>query len=97
MKNRKVIKLLDWISKLDFQHYKTEKSYSYIPSGKSHFYLKGSQERFTSKEIKKIYDNTHDDELILFYNTYEDELMERWKDSVAENKDWRKKYIKFYK
>ena len=55
--------MLDWIVAIDFQHYKTEKFPDYTPSGPSHWYLKGSPERFTSSELINIYNNNMDDEL----------------------------------
>ncbi len=56
-------KILDWIVAMDFQHYKTESFSDYTPSGSSHWYLKGSPERFTSDEIIKIHNNDMDNEL----------------------------------
>lgn len=50
-------KFLDWLVELDVQHYKTKSFPDYKPSGKSHFYLNGSSERFTSMEMIKIFDN----------------------------------------
>lgn len=49
---------LDWLVELDIQHYKTTPTSDYKPSGKSHFYLKGSPERFTSFEMIKIFEGT---------------------------------------
>lgn len=66
-------KMLDWLVGLDIQHYKPEKIGDYIPSGKSHFYLKRSPERFTSIEIIKIYNNQADNV-----------LMGRWNDAIAD-------------
>jgi hypothetical protein len=48
---------------MDFQHYKTEEFPDYKPSGSSHWYVKGSPERFTSVELVNIYNNKMDDEL----------------------------------
>lgn len=48
---------LDWLVALDIQHYKTETFPDYTPTGASHFYLKGSPERFTSKEMISIWTN----------------------------------------
>lgn len=59
----KTVELLDWLVELDIQHYKTESHPDYTPSGKSHFYLKGSPERFTSEEIISIYNNNTDKDL----------------------------------
>ena len=47
-------KFLDWLVELDIAFYKTTKEPDYTPSGNSHFYLKGSQERFTSKDMELI-------------------------------------------
>jgi hypothetical protein len=55
--------LLDWIVAMDFQHYKTEEFPDYKPNGPSHWYVKGSPERFTSIELVNIYNNKMDDEL----------------------------------
>jgi hypothetical protein len=55
--------MLDWIVAMDFQHYKTETFPDYTPSGPSHWYLKGSPERFTSSELINIYNNNMDEEL----------------------------------
>ena len=55
--------MLDWIVAIDFQHYKTETFPDYTPSGPSHWYLKGSPERFTSSELINIYNNNMDEEL----------------------------------
>jgi hypothetical protein len=66
-------KMLDWMVELDIQQYKTEKLPDYTPSGKSHFYLKRSPERFTSMEMIKI-----------FHNQADDKLMERWNYAIAD-------------
>lgn len=55
--------ILDWIVEMDFQHYKTEETPNYKPSGPSHWYLKGSPERFTSGELIDIYIGEMDEEL----------------------------------
>lgn len=68
-----VEKLLDWLVSLDVGHYKTEKSFDYTPSGESHFYLKGSPERFSSMEMIKI-----------FHNQADNELTERWNYAVSD-------------
>ena len=47
------VDFLDWLVELDIRHYKTESFPDYTPSGKSHFYIAGSPERFTSKEMIK--------------------------------------------
>ncbi len=66
-------KMLDWLVELDIQHYKTESFPDYKPSGNSHFYMKGSPERFTSMEMIKI-----------FHNQADGELMERWNYAIAD-------------
>ncbi len=68
--------LLDWIVAMDFQHYKTEEFSDYKPSGPSHWYIKGSPERFTSEELLKIYNGVMDDE-----------LRERWNWSLTDKKN----------
>lgn len=65
--------MLDWIVAMDFQHYKTESFPDYIPTGESHWYVKGSLERFTSSEILSIYNGKMDDE-----------LKERWNWALAD-------------
>lgn len=65
--------LLDWLVDLDIQHYKTKQFPDYIPSGKSHFFLKRSPERFTSIEIINI-----------FYNKADKELLGRWNYAIAD-------------
>lgn len=67
-------KFLDWLVELDIAFYKTTVEPDYTPSGKSHFYLKGSQERFTSKEMIEI-----------FNNRATDEVNENWQYAIAEN------------
>jgi len=57
------IDFLDWIVSLDLQHYVTQSFPDYTPSGSSHWYMKGSPERFSSEELVKIYNNTADNEL----------------------------------
>jgi hypothetical protein len=47
--------ILDWIVEMDFAHYVTR--------GSSHWYIKGSPERFTSDELIKIYNGKMDKEL----------------------------------
>lgn len=67
MKN--VIEFLDWLVELDVRHYKTDSFPDYTPSGKSHFYLAGSPERFTSEEMCKIWEGkTKDLSYKLFYD-----------------------------
>jgi hypothetical protein len=72
MKNTE--KFLDWLVELNVQHYKTELSHDYKPSGRSHFYLKGSPERFTSMEMIKIFDNKASKK-----------LSERWNYAIADH------------
>lgn len=67
-------KFLDWLVELDVQHYKTESFPDYKPSGKSHFYLKGSSERFTSMDMIKIFDNKASKK-----------LSERWNYAIADH------------
>lgn len=65
-----VEKFLDWLVALDIQHYKTGTATpSYTPRGESHFYLKGSRERFTSIEMIKIFNNQADDDLSNRWNS----------------------------
>ena len=76
---------LDWLVKLDISFYETTNkggfgTSNYVPSGKSHFYLKGSQKRFTSKEMIEI-----------FSNTANDETNENWQLAIAENFSWQKR------
>jgi len=73
-------KLLDWIGAMDFAHYKTKESPDYKPSGPTHFYLKGSPERFTSKELIKI-----------FTNKMGKTLNERWQYALANHVKWQKR------
>lgn len=69
----KLEKMLDWLVELDVQHYATESLPDYKPSGNSHFYLKGSPERFTSMEMINI-----------FYNHADSKLQKRWNHAVAD-------------
>lgn len=63
--------LLDWIVAMDFAHYPTD----FTPNAKSHWYLKRSPERFTSKELIKIFSGDMDTE-----------LRERWNWAVADSR-----------
>lgn len=74
-------KFLDWLVELDIVHYKTEVLPDYVPSGNSHFYLKGSQERFTSKEMIDI-----------FNNCANNITNENWQYAIAENINWQKRH-----
>jgi len=65
--------LLDWLVELNVQHYVTESFVDYKPTGKSHFYLKGSQERFTSWEMIQI-----------FIGRQSKELNSRWNNAIAD-------------
>lgn len=65
--------LLDWIVAMDFAHYKTEASTEYTPSGPSHWYIKGSPERFSSKELIKI-----------FNGNMSKDLRQRWNCAIAD-------------
>jgi hypothetical protein len=49
-----ILEILDWIVAMDLCHYKTEESPGYKPRGPSHWFIKGSPERFTSKELINI-------------------------------------------
>lgn len=55
--------MLDWIVAMDLQHYQTETTPDYTPSGPSHWYIKGSPERFTSAELISIYHGKMSDEV----------------------------------
>ena len=70
---------LDWLVSLDIRHYKTEKFPDYTPTGESHFYLCGSQERFTSEEMVMIWTNKTDNV-----------LNERWQNAVFEGLEYNK-------
>jgi hypothetical protein len=59
---------LDWIVAMDLQHYKTEVFSDYTPRGNSHFYIKGSPERFTSQELILIYEGKMDKDLLTRWN-----------------------------
>ena len=78
MKN--VEEFLDWLVSLDIRHYQTESFPDYTPSGNSHFYLPGSQERFTSKEM-----------ILIWSNKSNNELSERWSYAIAESMKFLKK------
>jgi hypothetical protein len=67
--------LLDWIVAMDLGFYKTETFKDYDPKCDSHFYIKGSPERFSSEEIIKIFNNKADDD-----------LNERWQWALTEKK-----------
>jgi hypothetical protein len=67
--------ILDWIVVMDFAHYVTEESPDYKPNGSSHWYIKGSPERFTSDELMKIYKGKMDKE-----------LRERWNWALTDKK-----------
>ena len=68
-------KILDWIVAMDFAHYVTEEFPDYKPDGPSHWYIKGSPERFTSDELIKIYNGEMDKE-----------LRERWNWALTDKK-----------
>jgi hypothetical protein len=57
------VDFLDWLVELDISFYKTTKEIDYVPTGKSHFYLKGSQERFTSEDMINIFNNNADNDI----------------------------------
>ena len=69
------MEILDWIVAMDLGHYTTEESDGYIPSGPSHWYIKGSPERFTSNELVDIYNGK-----------MSDELRERWNWALTDKK-----------
>ena len=69
-------KILDWLVELDIAYYKT----TIEPDYTSYFYLKGSQERITSKEIIDI-----------FNNSASDTTNENWEHAIAENIVWQKR------
>ena len=69
------IEFLDWLVRLQINHYPTEKTADYNPSGESHFYLSRSPERFTSKEMIELWNNTANKEL----NT-------RWNYAITDNR-----------
>lgn len=73
-------KMLDWLVELNIQHYKTETFRDYTPSGASHFYLKGSPERFTSMEMINI-----------FHNQADNELMQRWNYAISDAMNFKNK------
>jgi hypothetical protein len=66
---------LDWIVAMDFGHYMTEETTDYIPSGPSHWYIKGAPERFTSIELIDIYNGK-----------MSNELRERWNWALTDKK-----------
>lgn len=76
----KTEKLIDWLVKLDISFYKTRKEVGYDPKCNSHFYLKGSGERFSSADIISI-----------FENKATDEVNENWQCAVTENIEYLKK------
>lgn len=72
---------LDWLVSLDIQHYPTESFPNYTPTGKSHFYLKGSPERFNSKEMLSIWENKATNE-----------VLSRWQYTFADHVRYNKKH-----
>ena len=73
--------MLDWMVGLNISFYKTTIEPDYDPKCKSHFYLKGSLERFSSAELIKI-----------FTNKMCDKLSERWNYAVEDNADFNKRH-----
>jgi len=69
-----VEKLMDWLVTLDISFYETIKESDYDPKCRSHFYLKGSGERFSSADIISI-----------FENKATDEINENWQCAVGES------------
>tara|TARA_R110000803_G_scaffold193947_1_gene256952 strand:- start:3031 stop:3303 length:273 start_codon:yes stop_codon:yes gene_type:complete len=74
-------KFLDWLVELDIAHYKATKEGDYDPKCNSHLYLKGSQERFTSKEMIEI-----------FSNNASDKTNENWQYAIAEHSNWKARH-----
>jgi hypothetical protein len=74
------IEFLDWLVSLNISFYKNTPSFGYETTGNSHFYLSGSQERFTSKEM-----------LDLWNNTATEEVNKNWQYAIAENIEFVKK------
>lgn len=58
MTNEEEIEFLDWIVECNFQFYKTKTIPELKSEDKSHWYLKGSPERFSSEELIKIWNGT---------------------------------------
>lgn len=73
-------KLLDWLVRLDIAFYVADKVGDYDPKCNSHFYLKGSPERFSSEEIISV-----------FENKASDEVNENWQYALAGNIKYLKK------
>lgn len=73
-------KLLDWLVKLDIAFYVTTKGVDYDPKCSSHFYLKGSGERFSSADIISI-----------FENKATDEINENWQCAITQNIEYLKR------
>lgn len=69
---------LDWLVELDISHYKTTVEIDYDPGCASHFYLKGSLYRFSSREMIDI-----------FSNTASDETNEKWQYSISQHANWK--------
>jgi len=59
IKMENVEEFLDWLVSFDIHHYQTKENQftNYAPKSKSHFFLSGSPERFSSKEIIDIWTN----------------------------------------
>ena len=72
---------LDWIVAMGFAAYKTQEFPDYKPSGPSHWYLKGSLERFTSAELIKIYSNK-----------MSKQLAKRWNYAIADGQAYKKRH-----
>jgi len=86
MNNEKIINLLDWLVSLDISFYIATKESDYDPGCNSHFYLKGSPERFSSEEIIKIYNNKMN-------NT----LNKRWLSAIADYNNYNKRNYHYQK
>lgn len=76
MENKEHIEFLDWIVQCDFQHYITKNHPQIESTGKSHWFIAGSPERFTSEELLQIWQETADAN-----------LKERWKWAKADKKE----------
>lgn len=74
-------KLLEWIAFMQFRFYKTEPTPEYKPSAKVHYYLAGSGERFTPKEVAAIW-----------ANKASNSLSKRWNYALADNVEYNKRH-----
>ena len=72
---KKKIELLNWIADLDFKHCKIKNETESYHMLSYHFYLEGSKERFTSKEILKIFNTTTNNKLFKRWVNAQDEYL----------------------